>query len=133
MKSPEERHEGNDRDAETKRKIIVGVLTRFSLGFIAMGALFFLSAGTIRYPNGWLFMLALPLFVIALVIPGLDYRFGWSRAPLWLSLAALAVMIGGSLLNVLVMNQNPWSDTRCTWPWSSCAFPRRSYWDPGIP
>jgi protein-S-isoprenylcysteine O-methyltransferase Ste14 len=40
------------------------------------------------------------------LIPGLDDRFGWSRAPLWLSLAALAAMIGGYLMFVLVMNQN---------------------------
>jgi protein-S-isoprenylcysteine O-methyltransferase Ste14 len=132
--------------AEEKRKILAMVLTRFSLGLIVMGALFFLSAGTIGYLNGWFFilglmlpmiftlvflyrkdpaflekrmrtrekegtqrkyiMLSLPLFLIALVIPGLDYRFGWSRAPLWLSLSALPVMIGGYLLFVLVMNQN---------------------------
>jgi protein-S-isoprenylcysteine O-methyltransferase Ste14 len=132
--------------AEAKRKILAMVLTRFSLGLAVMGALFFLSAGTIRYLNGWLFilgltapmiftlvylyrndpaflekrmrtkekegtqrkylMLALPLYLVALVIPGLDYRFGWSHVPLWLSLAALAAMIGGYLMFVLVMNEN---------------------------
>jgi len=137
---------GTTMTAEGKRKILVMVLTRFSLGFIVMGALFFLSAGTIGFLNGWLFilglmvpmiftlvflyredpaflekrmrtkekegtqrkfiMLSLPLFLIALVIPGLDYRFGWSHVPLWLSLAALAVMIGAYLMFVLVMNQN---------------------------
>jgi ferredoxin len=39
-------------------------------------------------------MLSLPLSVIALLIPGRDYRFGSSHVSLWLSLAALAVMIG---------------------------------------
>lgn len=132
--------------AETKRKILSMVLTHFMLGLIAMGALFFLSAGTIRYLNGWLFllgvivpmiftlvhlyrndpaflekrmrmrekegtqkrylMLSLPLYLVALAIPGLDYRFGWSHVPLWLSLGALAVMICGYLMFVLVMNQN---------------------------
>jgi protein-S-isoprenylcysteine O-methyltransferase Ste14 len=132
--------------AEGKRKILAMALTRFSLGLIVMGALFFLSAGTIRYLNGWLFilgltapmiftlvyfyrndpaflekrmrtkekegtqrkylMLSLPLYLIALVTPGLDYRFGWSHTPLWLSLAALAAMIGGYLMFVLVMNEN---------------------------
>jgi len=131
---------------EAKRNILAMVLTRFSLGLLAMGALFFLSAGTIRYLNGWLFILgltvpmvftlvflyrrdpaflekrlrtrekegtqrkylalSLPLYLIALVVPGLDYRFGWSHVPLWLSLAALAAMIGGYLMFVLVMNQN---------------------------
>jgi protein-S-isoprenylcysteine O-methyltransferase Ste14 len=51
-------------------------------------------------------ILSLPLYIIALLIPGLDYRFGWSRAPLWLSLAALAATIGGYLMFVRVMNQN---------------------------
>jgi len=138
--------DGMTMSAEAKRKIVAGVLVRFVPGFVLMGALFFLSAGTVRYPNGWLFILglmipmvftlvslyrkdpaflekrmkmrekegtqrkylalSLPLFVVALVIPGLDYRFGWSRVPLWLSLAALAVMVGGYLMFVLVMNQN---------------------------
>jgi protein-S-isoprenylcysteine O-methyltransferase Ste14 len=132
--------------ANAKRKILLKVITRFSLGFVLMGAIFFVSAGTIGYLNGWLFilgltapmiftlvflyrkdpaflekrmrtkekegtqrkyvMLSLPLYIIALLIPGLDYRFGWSRAPLRLSLAALATMIGGYLMFVLVMNQN---------------------------
>jgi protein-S-isoprenylcysteine O-methyltransferase Ste14 len=137
---------GTTLTAEAKRKILAVVLTRFSLGLVAMGALFFLSAGTIRYLNGWLFilgltapmivtlvylyrsdpaflekrmrtkekektqkkflMLSVPIFLVALAVPGLDFRFGWSHIPLWLSLAALAVMIGGYLLFVLVMNQN---------------------------
>jgi uncharacterized integral membrane protein len=137
---------GTTMTAEANRKILFMVLTRFSLGFIVMGALFFSSAGTIRYPNGWLFILglmapmifitvylyhtgpaflekwmrtkekegtqrkyiilSLPLYIIALSIPGLDYQFGWSRVPLWLSLSALAAMIGGYLMFVLVMNQN---------------------------
>jgi len=132
--------------AEGKRKILAMVLTRFSLGLLAMGAIFFLSAGTIRYVNGWLFILgltvpmtftlvflyrrdpaflekrmrtrekegsqrkylalSLPLYLIALLIPGLDHRFGWSHVPLWLSLAALAFMVGGYLMFVMVMNQN---------------------------
>ena len=121
-------------------------LTRFSLGLFLMGALLFLTAGTIRYLGGWLFMIGLmvpmsftlvflyrtdpaflekrmrtkekeatqrrylllsvPLFVVALAIPGLDYRYGWSHVPLSLSLASLAGMIGGYLMFVLVMNQN---------------------------
>jgi hypothetical protein len=137
---------GTTMTPEAKGRLLAAVLTRFAAGFLVMGALFFLSAGTIRYLNGWLFMLgllvpmifalvflyrrdpaflekrirmkekegtqrkylglSLPLYIIALVIPGLDYRFGWSQVPLWLSLAALAVMLCGYLMFLLVMNQN---------------------------
>ena len=33
------------------------------------------------------------LFVVVLVLPGLDIRFGWSRLPAWLSFAGLALML----------------------------------------
>jgi hypothetical protein len=45
-------------------------------------------------------------YLLAFLLPGFDQRFGWSHVPLWLSLAALPVMIGGYLMFVLVMNQN---------------------------
>ncbi len=128
------------------RRLLGAVLVRFALGFVLMGALFFGTAGTFRYLNGWIFLggllgpmviavtflyrkapallearirmkekeatqrrylaLALPLYLLALAIPGLDYRFGWSHVPLWLSLAALAPMLAGYGMFLAVMNQN---------------------------
>jgi protein-S-isoprenylcysteine O-methyltransferase Ste14 len=50
--------------------------------------------------------LSIVLFVIAFVIPGLDFRFGWSAVPLWLVIAALVLMITGYILFIAVMLQN---------------------------
>ena len=52
-----------------------------------------------------------PIFFAAFLLPGLDYRFGWSRAhpgpvPLWLTLLALALALGAQLLIFWVMNVN---------------------------
>ena len=48
-----------------------------------------------------------PLWLVTLVLPGLDYRFGWSPAmPAWLSAAAWAGMIGSWALVFHVMRVN---------------------------
>ena len=39
-------------------------------------------------------------------IPGLDYRFGWSRVPLWLTFLSQAFVFAGYLITLLVMNEN---------------------------
>jgi protein-S-isoprenylcysteine O-methyltransferase Ste14 len=44
--------------------------------------------------------------VITFVIPGLDYRFGWSHVPLWLVIVAVIIMIVGYLMFFAVMVQN---------------------------
>ena len=46
------------------------------------------------------------LYVIAYVIPGLDYRFSWSEVPVWLVMVSLVLMIGGYLMFIIVMIQN---------------------------
>lgn len=46
------------------------------------------------------------LFIIAYLIPGLDFRFGWSFVPLWLVLLSLVLMIGGYAMFIIVMMQN---------------------------
>jgi len=46
------------------------------------------------------------LFVIAYIIPGLDYRFGWSTVPSWLVWISLIFMIGGYIMFMFVMLQN---------------------------
>jgi protein-S-isoprenylcysteine O-methyltransferase Ste14 len=50
-------------------------------------------------------------YLFALVVPGLDYRFGWSHTfcgsvPWWLTLLALFVMVGCNFLFFLVMKAN---------------------------
>lgn len=51
------------------------------------------------------------LFFPVFVLPGLDYRFGWTRTqtgpvPLWLTLLALALILGCQLLIFWVVNVN---------------------------
>ena len=50
--------------------------------------------------------LSLLLFIVAYIIPGLDFRFGWSEVPLWLVLVSLVLMITGYILFIIVMLQN---------------------------
>jgi len=51
------------------------------------------------------------IFFSSLLLPGLDYRFGWSRTfvkpvPLWLTLLSLALVLGGFLLVFWVLRVN---------------------------
>ena len=51
------------------------------------------------------------LYLAALIVPGLDYRFNWSRAfggpvPRWLTLLALFVMVACNVLFFLVLKAN---------------------------
>lgn len=50
--------------------------------------------------------LSLILFVVAYIIPGLDYRFHWSEVPMWLVVVALVIMICGYIMFIVVMKQN---------------------------
>ena len=51
-------------------KLFLEAVTKFSLGVVLVGALLFLPAGTLHYPNGWLLMaiLFLPMFAAGLVM-----------------------------------------------------------------
>jgi len=52
------------------RKLFAQALTKFFAGVILVGLLVFLPAGTLRFPNGWLFMgiLFIPMFLAGLVM-----------------------------------------------------------------
>ena len=51
-------------------KLFGGAVSKFALGFVLVGALIFLPAGTLRFPDGWLLMgiLFLPMFCAGLVM-----------------------------------------------------------------
>jgi len=58
-----------------------------------------------------LLRLAKPVFFAAFLLPGLDYRWGWSRTslgvvPLWLMLLSQALVLGSLLLVAWVMKVN---------------------------
>src|SRR5260370_11518096 len=42
----------------------------------------------------------------SLLIPGLDYRFGWSRVPLWLAILSQLLVFVGLLITLWVMKEN---------------------------
>ena len=52
------------------KKLFIQAIGKFLFGLILVGALLFIPAGTIRYPNGWIFILVLfvPMFVAGLVM-----------------------------------------------------------------
>lgn len=51
-------------------KIVVKALVKFLMGLVIVGALLFLSAGTINYMNGWLFivLLFIPMFILGIFL-----------------------------------------------------------------
>jgi protein-S-isoprenylcysteine O-methyltransferase Ste14 len=46
------------------------------------------------------------IFVITFSLPGLDYRFGWSRVALWLTMISQAVVLGSYLMTYRVLKEN---------------------------
>ena len=46
------------------------------------------------------------LFVIGFIVAGLDFRFGWSRVPIWLVITASAVLLVSYALYAEVMREN---------------------------
>ena len=127
-------------------KLLCNALVKFFCGFVMVGALIFLPAGTLAYPAGWLLMgilfvpmliagfvmlykspaflekrldakekqaaqkgvlaLSALMFVGGFVVAGLDFRFGWSQMPTWVTIAATALFLLSYLLYAQVMRQN---------------------------
>lgn len=56
------------------RKLFIRAITRFAAGVILMGALLFVPAGTVRYPQAWILMgiLFIPMFLAGLVLMKLN-------------------------------------------------------------
>ena len=51
-------------------KLIISAFTKFTVGLLLVGALIFLPAGTLVYPNGWLFigLLFIPMLILGVVL-----------------------------------------------------------------
>lgn len=45
-------------------------------------------------------------FTLAYILPGFDFRFGWSSVPVWLVLISAALVLGGYLFVVYVFREN---------------------------
>ena len=127
-------------------KLMFRALCAALVGFLLLGVLLFLPAGSFRYAGAWLFLalLFLPmlilgavllikspallekrlshkekekaqrgvialsgmLFPIGFVLSALDFRFGWSRVPLWLTVLSSALFLIGYGLYAEVMREN---------------------------
>jgi protein-S-isoprenylcysteine O-methyltransferase Ste14 len=57
----------------------------------------------------WVQVVGTFFLLAALVIPGLDHRFGWSSVPLAAVVGALALSLGGYLVVVRVFLENRWA------------------------
>jgi len=57
----------------------------------------------------WVQVVGIPCLLAALVIPGLDHRFGWSSVPLAAVVGALASSLVGYLVVVRVFLENRWA------------------------
>jgi protein-S-isoprenylcysteine O-methyltransferase Ste14 len=122
---------------------------RAVFGIVVVGALLFIPAGSLRFWQGWVYLMirVTPgLFasiyfykrdpqlierraqqgwsqetvreqklivkfisgasVIALLLSGLDHRFGWSHSPLWLTILSEAFILGGYLMVLWVLKTN---------------------------
>ena len=51
-------------------KLFISAIIKFILGFVIVGALIFVPAGTLEYWNGWLFMglLFVPMFIAGIIL-----------------------------------------------------------------
>lgn len=121
------------------------------LGLLGYGLILFLTAGTLRYWEGWAFLailfvpgvffgfyflkrdpelvrrrldatekekeqkviikVAQSIFFLAFLIPGFDFRLGWTKewlgaVPLWLQILALALVLVAYLFVIWVMDVN---------------------------
>ena len=119
------------------------------ISFVVIGLALFLSAGTINYWQGWVYLavgaassVPLTLHIIkdpillenrtkagptaeqrpiqkiivacsgipaiaAFIVPGLDYRFGWSSAPSWLSIIGNILIVVSMWMVYRVFKENP--------------------------
>ena len=52
------------------KKLFIQAIAKFTLGVLLVGLLIFLPAGTLAFPNGWLFMgiLFVPMFCAGIVM-----------------------------------------------------------------
>jgi len=147
-----------------KTKVIVQCL----LTAAVTAAMLFLPAGTWKYWQGWIFLGAMMIpmvaasiyfserdpqlverrlqskekigeqklittfakliFITAFLLPGFDFRFGWSRrffgaVPVWLMICSGAIALAGYLMTYWVMSANSYASQSYKWKKISASFP----------
>ena len=133
-------------DVNSIKKVKRKIYFIFPLGFILLATVLMLSAGSLRYWQGWVFCTAIfvpalfvstyflkrspeflerrmkfreketrqkaiikiasIIFFLGFLIPGFDYRFGWSNMPWWLVLAANVMVSASYFLVFLSFKEN---------------------------
>ena len=128
------------------RSLATRLILRTLVSVVMVAAFLFLPAGSLRYWQGWAFMvlwflpmlivspyflkkdpqlverrlqtkektkeqktiirLAQPIVFLNLLVPGLDYRFGWSHVPIWLTIVSEAMVVAGYVITFWVMKEN---------------------------
>ena len=128
------------------KKLFSQALTKFFFGLIIICILLFIPAGTLNYPNGWLFiaLLFVPMFIVgiimffkspellkrrlnakeeqdeqkivllisgimfllAFVLAGLNFRFGWHKLPNMLVIIASIIFLLSYLMYGEVLREN---------------------------
>ena len=130
----------------TDAKLFSQALTKFLFGLIIIGLLLFVPAGTLDYPNGWLFigLLFIPMFIagiimfikspkllkrrlnakeeeneqkivimvsgimflLAFILAGLNFRFGWNRLPAVVIIIASVIFLLSYAMYAEVLREN---------------------------
>jgi protein-S-isoprenylcysteine O-methyltransferase Ste14 len=130
----------------TDAKLFSQALTKFLFGLIIIGLLLFVPAGTLNYPNGWLFigLLFIPMFIagiimfikspellkrrlnakeeeneqkivimvsgimflLAFILAGLNFRFGWNRLPAVVIIIASVIFLLSYAMYAEVLREN---------------------------
>lgn len=138
-----------DGSSVSSFKLFIRVMIKFSMVFIIMGILFFETAGTFSYMNGWLYLgtilvilgiglamlfkkdrqllekriktketdpkqkifVAISILLICLIysIPGFDFRYKWTRVPLYIVIIGEIVLLIGYALYLKVMMINSYA------------------------
>lgn len=129
-----------------KTRLLLRALSLMIIGPVMLGALLFIPAGTLHYPNAWLFLALLfaPMLILGIVLfikapallekrlnhkekeraqqgviglsgvmflamfilAGLDFRFGWSNMPAWVTMLAAVLQLAAYAMYAEVMREN---------------------------
>lgn len=127
-------------------KLFLQALSKFLIGLIIISMLLFIPAGTIYYPNGWLFIILLfvpmlfagiimffkspdllrrrlnakeeedeqklvlllsgIMFILAFILAGLNFRFGWLKLPAIVILMASIIFLIAYAMYAEVLREN---------------------------
>jgi protein-S-isoprenylcysteine O-methyltransferase Ste14 len=99
---------------ETRRR----AAARLALAWVLFPLFFLVTGGSLGWWQAWVYcglvlvpmtVFGLPVTLALFILPGLDHRFGWSRPPLALVIAAQALALASYLALLRVLAVNRWA------------------------